>query len=51
VTVRLARSALVDGPTILLAVGSAVALIRFKVNTTWLVAGGALIGAALKASL
>jgi len=51
VTVRLARSALVDGPTILLAVGGAGALSRFKVNTTWLVAGGALIGAALKAGL
>ena len=49
VTVQLARAALVDGPTILLALASAVALIRFKVNTTWLVAGGALFGAALKA--
>jgi chromate transporter len=49
VTVQLARSALVDAPAILLAVASLVALIRFKVNTTWLVAGGALIGAAFKA--
>jgi chromate transporter len=47
VTVQLARSALVDVLTILLALASAVALIRFKVNTTWLVAAGALIGAAL----
>jgi hypothetical protein len=39
----------VNAPAILLAVASAVALIRFKVNTTWLVAGGALIGAAFKA--
>jgi chromate transporter len=49
VTVQLARSALVDVPTILLALASAAALIRFKVNTTWLVAGGAVLGAALKA--
>jgi chromate transporter len=45
VTVQLARAALVDSLTLLLALGSAVALIRFKVNTTWLVAVGAGIGA------
>ena len=49
VTVQLARAALVDVPTVLLALVGAVVLIRFKVNTTWLVAGGALFGAAVKA--
>src|SRR6202522_1151680 len=45
VTLQLAKSALVDVPTIAFALVSAAALIRFKVNTTWLVAGGALLGA------
>jgi chromate transporter len=49
VTVQLARTALVDVPTILIALAGALALIRFKVNTTWLVAGGALFGAAVHA--
>ena len=46
VTVQLARSALVDIPTVLLALVGAGLLIRFKVNTTWLVAGGAVLGVA-----
>jgi chromate transporter len=45
VTVQLARTALVDLPAVLLALVAAALLIRFKVNTTWLVAGGALVGA------
>jgi chromate transporter len=49
VTVQLGRAALVDVATVLLALAAAVALIRFKVNTTWLVAGGALLGAVVKA--
>jgi chromate transporter len=49
VAVQLARSALVDIPTILIGLCSAVALIRFKVNTTWLVAAGACIGALARA--
>jgi chromate transporter len=49
VTVQLARSALVDVPTVVVALGSAIALIRFKVNTTWLVAAGAGVGALAKA--
>jgi chromate transporter len=49
VTVQLARAALVDAPTILLALAGAVALIRFKLNTTWLVAVGALLGVAIEA--
>ena len=49
VTVQLARAVLVDVPTVLIAVVGAVVLIRFKVNTTWLVVGGALLGLAVKA--
>ncbi len=49
VTVQLARSALVDVPTVALAVTAAVALLRFEVNTTWLVAGGAAVGALVRA--
>jgi chromate transporter len=49
VAVDLAKSALVDVPTVVLALVSAYALIRFNVNTTWLVVGGALAGAAAKA--
>lgn len=44
VTWLLGRAALVDALTITLAVGSAIALIRFKVNSTWLIAGGAVVG-------
>lgn len=49
VTVQLARAALVDVATVLLALAGTIALIRFKVNTTWLVAGGALAGIVVKA--
>lgn len=45
VTVQLGRAAVVDIPTALIALASAIALIRFKVNSTWLIAGGALVGA------
>jgi chromate transporter len=45
VTAQLARTALVDLPTVLIAVVGAVLLLRFKVNTTWLVAGGGIVGA------
>jgi chromate transporter len=44
VGVQLARAALVDPLAIAIAVASAVALLRFRVNTTWLVAGGAVVG-------
>jgi chromate transporter len=40
--------ALVDVPAAVLAVVSAVLLLRFKVSATWLVIGGALAGLALK---
>ena len=44
VTWLLGRAALVDALTIILAVLSAIALIRFKINSTWLIAGGAIVG-------
>ncbi len=40
VTWTLGRAALVDGVTLLLALAAAVLLVRFKVNSTWLVLGG-----------
>lgn len=44
VTVQLGRAALVDPVTVLLAAVSAVALVRYRVNATWLVAAGAAVG-------
>ncbi len=44
VTWQLGRAAVVDGVTVLLALVSALLLVRFRVNSVWLVAGGALIG-------
>jgi chromate transporter len=44
VTFELGRSALIDLPTVLLALASAVLLIRYRVNSAWLVLGGALTG-------
>lgn len=46
VTIDLARQSIVDIPTGLVAVVAAVLLIRFKINTTWLIIGGALAGLA-----
>jgi chromate transporter len=47
VTVHLARAAIVDVPTAVLATLGAVILIRYKPNSGWLVLGGALVGSAL----
>lgn len=44
VTYLLARSALVDVPTILMALVSAFLLFWFRVNSAWLVLGGAIVG-------
>ncbi len=44
VTWQLGRAAVIDGVTLLLLAASALMLFRFKVNTTWLIAGGALLG-------
>jgi len=49
VTVALGRAAVVDLPTALLGLASAVILVRFRPNTSWLVLGGALVGWVLHA--
>jgi chromate transporter len=46
VTVRLGGSALIDPVTVTLALASAVLLVRFNLNSTWLIAAGALVGLA-----
>ena len=46
VTWDLGRAAVVDWLTALLAVGAAVLLLRWRVNSTWLVLGGAAAGLA-----
>ncbi len=48
VTVQIARTALVDAPTALIAVASAVLLVRFEVSSTWLLLGGAIAGVAMR---
>lgn len=44
VTLELGTSAIRDGVTAVLAVTAAVLLLRFKVNSTWLILGGGLVG-------
>jgi chromate transporter len=44
VTIQLGFTAILDPLTILIALVSLFLLLRFKVNSTWLIAGGALIG-------
>jgi chromate transporter len=44
VTWRLGRNAIIDLPTALSAIGSAILLIWFRLNSLWLVLGGAIIG-------
>ncbi len=44
VTVDLARQTIIDLPTALIAAAAAVLLLRFRINTTWLIIGGAIIG-------
>jgi chromate transporter len=46
VTFELGRSALIDWLSVLLTVVSAVMLIKFKVNSAWLILGGAIVGLA-----
>lgn len=48
VTLGLGRAAVVDAVTAALAVVSAVLLVRFRLNSMWLVAGGALAGLVFK---
>ncbi len=49
VTWELGRAALIDGWTLALAVASGVLLLRFKLNSSWLVLGGAVAGLVLHA--
>jgi chromate transporter len=44
VTVQLGHAALVDVPTVLLGVAAAALLLRFKLSSSWLVLGGAIVG-------
>jgi chromate transporter len=44
VTYELARTALVDVATIILAIASSLLLIRFRINSAWLVLAGAVVG-------
>jgi chromate transporter len=44
VTWQLGRSSLVDPLTIIVALVALVLLLHFKINSTWLIAGGALVG-------
>jgi chromate transporter len=44
VTLQLGRAALIDIPTVVLAVVAAVLLVRYRLNATWLVLGGATSG-------
>lgn len=44
VAVQLSRSALVDPVTVVLALASAAVLSRFRINTSWLVLAGAVVG-------
>ncbi|NVO30272.1 chromate efflux transporter [Hymenobacter lapidiphilus] len=48
VSLTLARTALLDLPTVTLALVSAVLLLRYKVNSAWLVLGGAALGYGLQ---
>jgi chromate transporter len=44
VTWQLGRAAIIDPLTVVLGIACAVALLRFRVNSAWLVVGGALVG-------
>jgi len=48
VTLQLAKAALIDTVTIILALVSAFLLVRYKINSAWLVLGGALAGVVTK---
>ena len=51
VTWHLGRAAIIDLPTVLLAVVGAVLLLRFRVNSAWFVLGGGLVGVLVKVLL
>lgn len=49
VSFQLGRAAVIDVPTALIALGSLVLLLRFRVSSSWLVLGGAAVGLLLAA--
>ncbi|HSK63531.1 MAG TPA: chromate transporter [Pyrinomonadaceae bacterium] len=49
VTYQLGRAAVIDVPTIIMALASAIALFRFRLNSVWLILGGAVAGLLLSA--
>jgi chromate transporter len=49
VTAQLGRAAIVDLPTAALGVAGAIALLRYRVGSVWVMAAGAVIGAAVRA--
>ena len=48
VTWELGRAAIVDAMTAVLAIAAAVLLVRYRVNSAWLVLGGGAIGIAYR---
>jgi chromate transporter len=45
VTIQLGRASLIDLPAVTIALIAAILLLRFKINSTWLIAAGATAGA------
>ncbi len=48
VTAQLGRAALVDGSTIAIALVALIVLVRFRINSVWLICGGALCGTIIR---
>ncbi len=48
VTLQLGQVSLVGVPTVAIALAAAVLLVRYKVNSAWLVLGGAIVGLAIQ---
>ena len=51
VTYTLTRTALIDWVTLIIAIGSAIAVFRFKINSAWLVLAGGIIGLIIRSAL
>jgi chromate transporter len=49
VTVHLAHEALIDGPTLALAIASGALLVVLRINSAWLALGGGVVGLAIMA--
>jgi chromate transporter len=49
VTLQLARAAMVDPLTVILAGASLLLIARFRINSAWLIGAGAIIGVAFHA--